>query len=291
MTRLTAVQQNDTEHATEDMQNGKDRQFVTALARGLSILRAFGCDDRVLGNQELAARTHLPKPTVSRLTYTLTELGYLNYNTEFGKYELGTSVLALGYAALANFDIRKLARPHLRALSEANNVGAGLTTPNGLSMVYIEYSAPPSLVTLRIDVGLRLPMIETASGLAYLAAIDDVERQRFVQKLRARHGTDWPDLEQRLSTAREEIDDHGYCIRIGAWDPDVNAVATPFSAPDGGGIYVLSCTAPAFSADRDRLAQDIGPQLVATAANLNNDLTGTGKPNEKKHPRVLKAQP
>ena len=183
----------------------KDRQFVTALARGLSILRAFRCEDRVLGNQELAIRTRLPKPTVTRLTYTLTELGYLNYNTEFGKYELGTSVLALGYAALANFDIRQMARPHMRALSEANNVGVGLATPDGQSMVYIEYCSPPTLVTLRIDVGLRLPMIETATGLAYLSGVDDLERQRLMKKIRERGGSsDWPKLEERINTARED---------------------------------------------------------------------------------------
>ena len=289
MTKLTALQ--DQVHTT--VNNGddrKDRQFVTALARGLSILRAFRCEDRVLGNQDLAARTGLPKPTVSRLTYTLTELGYLNYNKEFGKYELGTSVLALGYAALANFDIRQVVRPHLRTLSEANNVGAGLTTPNGLSMVYIEYSSPPTLVTLRIDVGLRLPMIETASGLAYLSALDDVERQRFIHKLRARHTTEWPELENRLNKARDELATTGFCIKIGAWDPDVNAVATPFVSPDGGGIYVLSCATPAFLADRDRLAKKIGPQLVAAAERLSGDLTGTDI-SHTEPTRVLTARP
>jgi DNA-binding IclR family transcriptional regulator len=34
--------------------------------------------DPVLGNREIADRTGLPKPTVSRLTYTLTLLGYLS---------------------------------------------------------------------------------------------------------------------------------------------------------------------------------------------------------------------
>jgi hypothetical protein len=55
----------------------EDRPFVTALARGLELLGAFRPDDRVLGNLELATRTALPKSTVSRLTYTLTRLGYL----------------------------------------------------------------------------------------------------------------------------------------------------------------------------------------------------------------------
>jgi hypothetical protein len=54
-----------------------DRSFVVALSRGLDVLRAFQPNDGLLGNQEIASRTNLPKPTVSRLTYTLTKLGYL----------------------------------------------------------------------------------------------------------------------------------------------------------------------------------------------------------------------
>ena len=52
---------------------------MTALARGLSVLRAFGPGNEPLGNADIAARVDLAKPTVSRITFTLTELGYLKY--------------------------------------------------------------------------------------------------------------------------------------------------------------------------------------------------------------------
>ena len=55
-----------------------DRQFAIALARGLELLRAFGPADRALTNRELCDRTGLPKATVSRMTHTLTLLGYLS---------------------------------------------------------------------------------------------------------------------------------------------------------------------------------------------------------------------
>src|SRR5512144_1919734 len=88
--------------STPDDSEGTDRQMVRALARGLEVLRFFKPGDRFLGNQEIAVRTGLPKPTVSRLTHTLTSLGYLNYSEKFGKYYLGTTVLSLGYSPLAN---------------------------------------------------------------------------------------------------------------------------------------------------------------------------------------------
>ena len=85
----TAALQSSVENGLAEGMPAKDRQFVTALARGLDILRAFHAGEGMLGNQEIAHRTGLPKPTVARLTHTLTELGYLNYIRRFRKYELG----------------------------------------------------------------------------------------------------------------------------------------------------------------------------------------------------------
>src|SRR5579862_9404082 len=63
-----------------------DRHFVTALARGLEVLACYRHGDRVLGNQELSQRCGLAKSTVSRLTHTLTQLGYLIYVEDSAKY-------------------------------------------------------------------------------------------------------------------------------------------------------------------------------------------------------------
>src|SRR5690606_35108514 len=80
----------------ENFEAPDNRQFVTALARGLELLRCFRPDSAELSNQLLARRSGLPRPTVSRLTYTLRTLGYLDYDPDSGKYRLGPGVLALG---------------------------------------------------------------------------------------------------------------------------------------------------------------------------------------------------
>src|SRR5262249_53691496 len=96
---------------------GSDRKFVSALARGLEVLRAFTPSEGLLGNGELVERTGLPKPTVSRLTYTLTKVGYLTYVERLGKYQLTPAALALGYSALADLRIRQIARRYMHELA------------------------------------------------------------------------------------------------------------------------------------------------------------------------------
>ena len=66
----------------------RDRQYIKSLARGFEVLRAFRSEDRGISNAELARRTGLPKPTLSRLTFTLLSLGYLHLDEETGRYSL-----------------------------------------------------------------------------------------------------------------------------------------------------------------------------------------------------------
>ena len=96
-----------------------DRQFATTLARGLEVLRCFTPLEPLLGNKEISVRTGLPKPTVSRLTYTLTKLGYLRHNMRLGKYQLGSAVLSIGYPLLASMNVRQVARPLMKELARA----------------------------------------------------------------------------------------------------------------------------------------------------------------------------
>lgn len=72
-----------------------DHRFATTLASGLELLRCFTVSGPALGNRELADLLRLPKSTISRLTFTLTALGFLRKNQALGKYELGPAVLGI----------------------------------------------------------------------------------------------------------------------------------------------------------------------------------------------------
>ena len=65
-----------------------DPSFATTLAHGLDVLSAFRTGTGALSNADLAASTGLSRPTVSRLTHTLAQLGYLKRDAR-GRFELG----------------------------------------------------------------------------------------------------------------------------------------------------------------------------------------------------------
>jgi hypothetical protein len=137
--------------ATFSYEHEGDRQFATTLARGLEVLRCFTPLEPLLGNKEISVRTGLPKPTVSRLTYTLTKLGYLRHNMRLGKYQLGSAVLSIGYPLLASMNVRQVARPLMKELADYCNGWVSMGVRDRLNMVYVETCRSGNGIILRLD--------------------------------------------------------------------------------------------------------------------------------------------
>lgn len=250
----------------------KDRQFVNALARGLEVLRCFRPGEVFLSNADMAKRTAIPKPTISRLTYTLTKLGYLAYSDSLGKYQLGAGVLALGYRMLSNLDVRKLARPLMEELAEHAQASVSLGTRDRLSMVYVETCRSSANVTLRLDVGSRIPLATTAMGKALLCILPQTERDYLLDHVRQRDEERWPRIKAGIEQGYKDYQDHGFCISAGEWQSDVHAVGVPMRGADGEQVMAFNCGGPAFLMSRDKLEQDLGPRLVALVKTIETNL-------------------
>jgi DNA-binding IclR family transcriptional regulator len=241
-----------------------ERKFVEALARGLDVLRAFARSNGRLGNQEIAERTGLPKATVSRLTYTLTYLGYLRFVPGSKKYELDTGVLALGYIYLSKSLVRQIAMPTMTAMSKATRTSIGLATRSRLSMdmIYIASVRANEAWPIRMEIGSHIPILSTSTGRAWYAALPEHSRAEvrdyFEQNLPPER---WAREQRALDKAVRDIDKRGYCIALGDWDKTVHACAVPICLRDER-IYVLNCGAPAELVSRERIASELGPRLI-----------------------------
>jgi len=255
--------------AKDDVSEGDDgRPFVTALARGLDVLSAFKAGDGALGNLELAKRTELPKPTISRITHTLTQLGYLTYDHRLGTYELGGRTLSLSYVALANLDIRRIARPIMQSLADANNLHVALAVRDKLMMLYVETCEGRGLVGLRISPGARVPIAVTALGKAYLSAVTDQEFSSICDAIRRQHGDDWPLILRSIETSIRDVRERGFCMSVGEWRKDINAVGAPIVTP-GGNIYALTFGGPAYLVSQDQLDREYGPAIASAARKIS----------------------
>jgi DNA-binding IclR family transcriptional regulator len=264
-----------------------DRSFVVALSRGLDVLRAFQPNDGLLGNQEIAARTKLPKPTVSRLTYTLTKLGYLTPVPRFEKYQLAPAAMALGYAALTNLGVRHLSEPYREELMRETGGAVAVGGRDRLSMIYFGQSRGMTL-GVQLDVGSRIPIATTAMGRAYFWALPEEERTTLLRDLREYYGTRWAKMRDGLERAGETVAKHGFTISAGEWHDDIAAVGVALKLNDGTGPYAFNCGAPAFRFTEDRLRNDIGPRLLTMVRTIEAALGGIAPQAKKQEGRKLK---
>jgi DNA-binding IclR family transcriptional regulator len=265
-----------------------DRSFVVALSRGLEVLRAFRPNDGLLGNQEIAARTNLPKPTVSRLTYTLTKLGYLTPVPRFEKYQLAPAAMALGYAALANLGVRHLSEPYREELMRETGGAVAVGGRDRLSMIYFGQSRGMT-IGVQLDVGSRVPIATTAMGRAYLWALSEAERSALLQELKEHYGPRWAKMRDGIERAGETVAKHGFVISAGEWHDDIAAAGVALKLNDGTGPYAFNCGAPAFRFTEERLRNDIGPRLVTMVRNIEAALGGMAPLVKKQEGRKLKA--
>jgi DNA-binding IclR family transcriptional regulator len=246
----------------------RDPQFVTALARGLDVLRSFRKGDMPLGNQELSRRTRLPKATVSRLTYTLSRLGYLDYWPDASRYSLSAGALALGFTALGSLGIRDVARPFMQELADYTGVAVALGTRDRYSMVYIGHCRGEIPVHIDLEVGSHIKLGASAMGRAFIAGLPAPEREKLMEQLAAREGERWPRLKAGIEQAVEDLQTRGFVLSAGDWQPEVSAVGVPLFFGSGPLRFAINCGGPSFVTPRDKLVEDYGPRLVAVAARI-----------------------
>lgn len=252
-----------------------DRQFVSALARGLRVLRVFASAHETLSNRALADRTELSKPTISRLTYTLSRLGYLSHDRETGRYRLGPGALSLGYASLSNLDVRQTARPFMQELAEHAAASVALCARDGLNMIYLEIRRSPVAVGLGLDIGDRVPLAVTSVGRAYLAALPDAAREPILDEIRRSDPAAWPKVRRGIEAAIGDVQKRGFCTSIGDWLREINSVGVPLEMQTPYGTLALNIGGLASSLPITRLEKDLGPRLVSLARRVDELLKTT----------------
>lgn len=247
----------------------RDRQFVTALARGLDVLRAFRAGEAALSNQEIAVRTGLSKPTISRLTHTLVELGYLTHSARNGRYQLGPGVLALGYAMIASLEVRERARPLMEELATTADATVAIGERDRLNVVYLDCCRGTQTVALSLNVGSRLPLGTTAMGRAILATLPEAEREYLLRALREREPETYTKVEGGVKQAIRDLETLGFCTSFGDWRPDVNAIGVPILSLNRERVFGLICGGPSFTVSAEYLIERVGPRLVQIARDLS----------------------
>ncbi|MFD1711783.1 helix-turn-helix domain-containing protein [Ottowia sp. GY511] len=233
----------------------RDAAGSLTLARGLRLLHAFRVGVISLTNAELARRTQLPRPTVSRLTQSLVEAGFLDYDVDERSYRLSALFLSLSDAYQQAHPTSHVAQPLMRQLAEKQRLNAGLARPNDLDMVYLateRWGRDSVSQVRRVTAGTRVPMEQTATGLSHLASLNDAALDHLVPRLAQRSGVTEAAVRASVLRCTRQMARQGYCTA--EFMPDhLFAVATTLVSADDQ-TYSLSIS---FSCERERVPAEL----------------------------------
>ncbi|WP_201604968.1 IclR family transcriptional regulator [Psychrobacter sp. JCM 18903] len=254
----------------EQSKEENDRQFVTALGRGLSLLAAFEHDNR-LTHQQLCQMTDLPKATITRLIHTLTTLGFLRL-TEHGQYQLGSSAVRLSATAWSRHDMIAAAEPLLRQFASENEVSVNVATEVEGEMRYHACCRSPARLSVNLQVGSAVPVARTAIGRAFYATSTQARQAVIIKNLQEQLSTeDYDHAQTALASAAEHYEKYGYTISDGEFSNDILAVAVGvYDVATGQYTYSLNASVPSANWEADEYAAMIVPKLQALAERIGS---------------------
>jgi IclR family pca regulon transcriptional regulator len=244
-----------------------DPDFMTSLARGLQVIRAFTEHRRQLTMSQVAQATGLSRAAAGRCLHTLARLGYVGVDGR--RYFLRPQVLALGHAYLVSTPLTARAQPVLDGVSARLRESCSMAMLEGEEIVYVGRSAETRILSITLMVGSRLPAYCTAMGQVLLAALDAPALEAFLATARlvARtpRTTASPDkLRRRLETVRRA----GYALLDQELEAGVRSIAVPIVDAGGRVVAALNASGHADRVETRTMRERFLPVLREAAVEL-----------------------
>jgi IclR family transcriptional regulator, pca regulon regulatory protein len=217
------------------------REFIESLARGLTVLTAFGEGRAELTLTDVAKATGLARATARRALITYQHLGLV---TPAGSraFALTPRVLALGFPPLSRTSLPRIAAPHMAALADdvRETTSLAVLTESREEIRYTARAAASHVMSVDVGVGTRLPARSTSLGRVLLAAPTDPASS--------------------YALADEEV------------EQGVRAVAVPIRDRAGRTVAALNAATHVARRTAEECVRDILPALRSTASRIEADL-------------------
>ncbi|MDA8396481.1 MAG: IclR family transcriptional regulator [Actinomycetota bacterium] len=250
---------------------------IEALAKGLRLLSLFNHDRLALRVKDLADLSGIPMPTVFRLVATLEEEGYLE-RTASGMVRPGTSVLALGFAAVQGMDLVQTSEPTMRELAVASGETVNLGVLYNDQVLFVARIARrDSLIAAGIRVGSTVPAVFSSMGKVILAFMSEEELARTItaESFAGRWGPHAVRTMDELSGQLEAARSDGYLIQQEEAIPGLSSIAAPIRQVDGTVVASINVAVPSADYPRKQLVQRLLDPVLAAAGEITRRMGGT----------------
>lgn len=245
-----------------------DPSFMTSLARGLAVLRAFSDSRRALTIAQISQKTGIPRAAVRRCLHTLKQLGYAE--AEMNNFSLRPKVLTLGYSYLSSTPLAVSSQPYLNSISQALNESCSLAVLDDSEVLYIARSATSRVMSVALNAGSRLPAYCTSLGRVMLAHMAPDELDAYFAKTKLRPMTERTVVSQkRLREILAGVRQAGYAINDEELELGLRSIAVPVRGASGKVLAALNVGAQAARVSTAQMEREFLPVLQRGAQELS----------------------
>lgn len=222
--------------------DGKDKEQLSSFIRGLSVIEIFSERRRRLSITEVAEAVSTTKATARRILRSLVASGYADFDGH--TFSLTPRVLRLGYAYLSSQTIIQLAEPVLRELRSKSGLTAMMAVLDGEDIVIVGRAPTDRLVTVRSEIGNRLPAFCTSMGRAILSVLPDGDMERIISSTRNKPLTRKTETDPaRLIAVVKDVRRRGYSLVDQEIESGLVSIAVPVRNARFGLRYAVCVSA------------------------------------------------
>ena len=246
-----------------------DPDFMTSLARGLTVIGAFTRQRRQLTIAQISQRTGIPRAAVRRCLHTLARLGYVGTEDRRAFY-LRPRILELGHAYMTSSPLAASSQPVLDRVSDVVHESCSMAILDGDEILYIARSSTRDrIMSIDLGVGSRLPAHCTSMGRVLLAGLPEGELAAYLGRIRmiaytSRTVTSAARLAQVVEGARR----NGYVIVDQELEIGLRSLAVPVRDHAGRTAAAINVGVQASRVTTADLETRVLPELRAAAQEL-----------------------
>jgi DNA-binding IclR family transcriptional regulator len=242
---------------------------VPAIERALSVLQCLGDSKRGFSISEIGRRLKIPKSSAHLILTTLGRRGFLQRNTQTGRYHLGLQLVSLSRSALENLDLREEAKPFLRSLMQESGFTVHMAVLERDEAVIIEKVEAPGLVRLASWIGRRLDVNCTGVGKVLLAFLPEDELDHLLRtKEFARHNSRTIISKHALRRELKRVKQLGYALDNEEDEPGVRCIGAPVFDENGKAVAAISVAGTTSQIGIDRVP-NLARQVKRAAGSIS----------------------
>lgn len=251
----------------------RDPLFVTSVAKGLQVMKAFYGASGSLSLSEIAKITGMGKSTAQRFCHTLVELGYLDRDPDTRRLTPSLRLLDLSYTYFANNPLSTIAAPFLLQAREDCGEAINLAMPLDLDVIYVARLPSLRAKVASPVIGARAPIYCTASGRACLSTLPDEAAAEIIEgseiaALTSHTLIDESEILGRIRQARRD----GYSIAVEECLHGEISVAAPIIGRSSRSVGAVNICVTRPGWDETRVRNELAPLACRTAHEISQSL-------------------